>query len=296
MSVQTLDREAMEKLAALGYIGAGAEPRAAEATNLADPKDFIALFDRLRQANSAVRERRFDEAIPILKAVLADDPKNAFATLVLGSAYMGMGEQPRGDRPVPPLPRARAHELLRPPVDRDLPRAARRARRGPAGGRGRPRSRPEVHRRAGPEGGCARGAGRARRRHPGPARGHRHRPREADDPARPREDPGRGRAPGRGPGRVRDASSGSSPTPCPVSPGWAPSSPGRAISKEPRPPCVALSRTTQRRRRLASTSPRCSSVRSARTRPRPSTGGWPRTRKPLPELRAAARARLQPAP
>jgi arylsulfatase A-like enzyme/Tfp pilus assembly protein PilF len=92
MSVQTLDREAMEKLAALGYIGAGAEPRAGEApTTLADPKDFIALFDRLRQANSAVRDRRFDDAIPMLKAVLAGDPKNAFATLILGSAYMGKG-------------------------------------------------------------------------------------------------------------------------------------------------------------------------------------------------------------
>jgi arylsulfatase A-like enzyme/lipopolysaccharide biosynthesis regulator YciM len=91
MSLQTLDREAMEKLAALGYIGAGAEPPAAEATSLADPKDFIALFDRLRQANSAVRERRFDEAIPILKKVIEGDPKNAFATLILGSAYMGKG-------------------------------------------------------------------------------------------------------------------------------------------------------------------------------------------------------------
>jgi choline-sulfatase len=90
MSLQTLDREAMEKLAALGYIGAGAEPQTAAPESLADPKDFIALFDRLRQANSAVRESRFDEAIPILKRVLAEDPRNAFATLVLGSAYMGM--------------------------------------------------------------------------------------------------------------------------------------------------------------------------------------------------------------
>ncbi|HSD27636.1 MAG TPA: sulfatase-like hydrolase/transferase [Vicinamibacteria bacterium] len=92
MSVQTLDREAMEKLAALGYIGAAAELPTAESPSLADPKDFIALFDRLRQANSAVRERRFEEAIPILKTVLAGDPKNAFATLVLGSAYMGQGK------------------------------------------------------------------------------------------------------------------------------------------------------------------------------------------------------------
>jgi len=91
MSLQTLDREAMEKLAALGYIGAGAEPQTAAPESLADPKDFIALFDRLRQANSAVRERRFEEAIPILKTVLAGDPRNAFATLILGSAYMGQG-------------------------------------------------------------------------------------------------------------------------------------------------------------------------------------------------------------
>ena len=91
MSLQTLDREAMEKLAALGYIGAGAEPQTGDASDLADPKDFIALFDRLRQANSAVRERRFDDAIPTLKAVLAGDPRNAFATLILGSAYMGRG-------------------------------------------------------------------------------------------------------------------------------------------------------------------------------------------------------------
>jgi tetratricopeptide (TPR) repeat protein len=83
--------EALAKLKALGYIGAGAEPQTAAPESLADPKDFIALFDRLRQANSAVRERRFEEAIPILKTVLAGDPRNAFATLILGSAYMGQG-------------------------------------------------------------------------------------------------------------------------------------------------------------------------------------------------------------
>ena len=31
MNVGALDREALEKLAALGYVGAGAEPRAGEA-------------------------------------------------------------------------------------------------------------------------------------------------------------------------------------------------------------------------------------------------------------------------
>jgi tetratricopeptide (TPR) repeat protein len=90
MSVGSLDREALEKLAALGYLGAGSE-RAGEKSARADPKDVIEVFNRLRRANSAVRDRRFDEALLILHAVLEADPRNAFAQLVLGSAYMGMG-------------------------------------------------------------------------------------------------------------------------------------------------------------------------------------------------------------
>jgi arylsulfatase A-like enzyme/Tfp pilus assembly protein PilF len=91
MAAGGLDREAMEKLAALGYIGAGASPPPAAAGSAgADPKDVIAIFNRLRRANSAVRDRRFAEALPILEQVLRDDPRNAFAQLVLGSAYMGM--------------------------------------------------------------------------------------------------------------------------------------------------------------------------------------------------------------
>jgi tetratricopeptide (TPR) repeat protein len=204
MSLQTLDREAMEKLAALGYIGAGAEPQTGDAKDLADPKDFIALFDRLRQANSAVRERRFDEAIPILKTVLAGDPKNAFATLILGSAYMGQGIEPRGDRAVPPLPRARPHELVRAPVDGDLPRPAGRAGPGPSRGRGRARARPEVHGRARAEGRRARLARRARpprspccaRRSPPTRRS----PCSGSTSRRSR----RGRPPRRGKGGIRD--------------------------------------------------------------------------------------------
>jgi len=93
MATATMDRETLEKLASLGYVGAGAEPAAdPERTGRADPKDMIAVFNRLRQANHAVRERRFDRALPILREVLSEDPRNAFAQLVLGSAHMGMGE------------------------------------------------------------------------------------------------------------------------------------------------------------------------------------------------------------
>lgn len=93
MSVSKLDREALEKLAALGYLGAGAEPTGpARDPGRKDPKDVIQVFNRLRRANSAVRERRFAEALPILREVLAEDPSNAFARLVLGSAHSGMGQ------------------------------------------------------------------------------------------------------------------------------------------------------------------------------------------------------------
>jgi arylsulfatase A-like enzyme/Flp pilus assembly protein TadD len=92
MEVGRLDPETAEKLAALGYLGAehtaASEPRAVDRP---EPKDMIAVFNRLRRANSEVRERRFDEALPVLRQVLARDPRNAFATLVTGSAYMGMG-------------------------------------------------------------------------------------------------------------------------------------------------------------------------------------------------------------
>jgi arylsulfatase A-like enzyme/Flp pilus assembly protein TadD len=98
MSAGTIDRETAEKLAALGYIGAGAgelkpgseSPDHGSSAAPRDPKDVIALFNQLRRANSAVRDRRFDEALPILEDVLHKDPHNAFARLVLGSAYTGM--------------------------------------------------------------------------------------------------------------------------------------------------------------------------------------------------------------
>ena len=278
MSLQTLDREAMEKLAALGYIGAGAEPQTAAPESLADPKDFIALFDRLRQANSAVRERRFDEAIPILKTVLADDPEQRLRDAGPRQRLHGPGIEPGSDRAVPPLPRARPHELVRAPVDGDLPRAARRARAGAAGSRGRARARPEVHGRAGAEGRGPRRARRARRRRHRAARGDRHRPREADDPARSRKDPRRGRPPRRSPCRVRGDPEARARPRSPRSPASAPLLAGqgdlagaeatlrRALAGEPA--------AAQARLNLAQV---LEQGRPTRPRPPPSTAWWPTT-------------------
>ncbi len=91
MSLSSLDREALEKLSALGYVGASHDAGVTATASRVDPKDMIGVFNRLRRANGAVRDRRFAEALPILQEVLRDEPRNAFAQLVLGSAYMGLG-------------------------------------------------------------------------------------------------------------------------------------------------------------------------------------------------------------
>jgi arylsulfatase A-like enzyme/Flp pilus assembly protein TadD len=97
MEVGRLDHETAEKLAALGYLGAGSAPPARPHDPARpEPKDMIGVFNRLRRANRAVRERRFGEALPILSEVLARDPQNAFAIVVTGSAQMGMGRYREG--------------------------------------------------------------------------------------------------------------------------------------------------------------------------------------------------------
>ena len=91
MSTGTLDREAAEKLAALGYIGAVA-PAPADGSSSArrDPKDLIAVYNRLSEARAAARARRFAEALAIFEQVLAGEPGNTLAQLGLGTTYMGM--------------------------------------------------------------------------------------------------------------------------------------------------------------------------------------------------------------
>jgi arylsulfatase A-like enzyme/Flp pilus assembly protein TadD len=91
MNVTPVDREATEKLRALGYLGAGVEMLTnAPGQTGRDPKDLIGTFNRLRRASGLVRERRFPEALAIARPVVAEDPENAFAHVLLGNTYMGL--------------------------------------------------------------------------------------------------------------------------------------------------------------------------------------------------------------
>ncbi len=90
-----VDRETLDKLATLGYVAAAVEPPAPSTGGRAarpDPKDMIAVFNRLRAANSAVRAGRFAEATAAAREVLGRDSKNAFARIIVASAQMNQGQ------------------------------------------------------------------------------------------------------------------------------------------------------------------------------------------------------------
>jgi choline-sulfatase len=92
MATAIPDREAIEKLAALGYIGATSGSRVENgAVTRPDPKAMIGVFNRLREANGAIAHARPAEAEATARDVLMADPKNAFATLILAQAQMQQG-------------------------------------------------------------------------------------------------------------------------------------------------------------------------------------------------------------
>lgn len=97
------DAEAVAKLRALGYVGAGGNAGEPPSTGLRDPKDSRVLRELLTDAD--LRLRRGDDrgAIRSFDAVLAKDPANRFALLRSGVALLAAGEPARA---IPRLARA----------------------------------------------------------------------------------------------------------------------------------------------------------------------------------------------
>lgn len=85
-----MDAEARRQLEALGYIS-GAAPAPGGAP--ADPKEMIARFDEhLRHANDLVAAKRFAEAIPLLKGLLANSPNDPSLWSLASLAHAQAGE------------------------------------------------------------------------------------------------------------------------------------------------------------------------------------------------------------
>ncbi|HZI66623.1 MAG TPA: tetratricopeptide repeat protein, partial [Thermoanaerobaculia bacterium] len=89
------DAEAVAKLRALGYVGAGGSAGEPPSSGLRDPKDSHELRELLTDAD--LRLRRGDDrgAIRSFDAVLAKDPANRFALFRSGVALLSTGEPAR---------------------------------------------------------------------------------------------------------------------------------------------------------------------------------------------------------
>jgi arylsulfatase A-like enzyme/Flp pilus assembly protein TadD len=82
---QTVDAEAEERLAALGYIGGSVSARHLEDRERGDPKDKIGLYILLKQAAGASAEGNIDEAIATVRKAIAADPEIVEAYMLLGN-------------------------------------------------------------------------------------------------------------------------------------------------------------------------------------------------------------------
>jgi len=86
---QRLDRDAEEKLMALGYIGGfTSRHKLAKAENLPDPKDKILLFNRIKQAEGASADKNYDEALKLIGEVIQEDPRIMEARNVRAQVYL----------------------------------------------------------------------------------------------------------------------------------------------------------------------------------------------------------------
>ncbi len=88
-----LSEEALNKLRALGYIGAPSQAAATIPTDLPDPKDRIQLYDLYLKAAAQQGKGRFAEAAAFYERILEVDSAPAIVHHQLGSVYLKMGNQ-----------------------------------------------------------------------------------------------------------------------------------------------------------------------------------------------------------
>jgi arylsulfatase A-like enzyme/tetratricopeptide (TPR) repeat protein len=87
-----LDKETLEKLAALGYVGASASRKApAGGESLADPKDKLDVFTAVQEAGERIVRDDYAGAARTLETALRADPRMPQALLMLGGAYSELG-------------------------------------------------------------------------------------------------------------------------------------------------------------------------------------------------------------
>lgn len=83
--VKHLDKDDMQKLAALGYLTTTVDT--SNKVNLPDPKGKVGVFNNLSRAKQYMAEEKYDTAIELLQEILDGDPHLVDGILQLGNAY-----------------------------------------------------------------------------------------------------------------------------------------------------------------------------------------------------------------
>ncbi len=85
-----LDKETIERLASLGYVGAPLpQPSPSNSgKGLIDPKDMFDVYDSIQKAGELNNSEQYVQAAGILESVIKIDPENPQARLQLAAAYV----------------------------------------------------------------------------------------------------------------------------------------------------------------------------------------------------------------
>ena len=87
-----LDKETLERLSALGYIGGAVAPKTPGASwTLADPKDKLGIFAAVQQAGELIVKDDYAASARALESALREEPRMSQALLMLGTAYSELG-------------------------------------------------------------------------------------------------------------------------------------------------------------------------------------------------------------
>jgi arylsulfatase A-like enzyme/predicted Zn-dependent protease len=79
------DEETLRKLASLGYVGGTTIDEGTSWRDLPDPKDRLAIYDRMGRIRALVKDGDTEEAIPLLQSVLREAPEVVDAYYTLGN-------------------------------------------------------------------------------------------------------------------------------------------------------------------------------------------------------------------
>ncbi len=88
-----LDSETVERLAALGYIGASVRMETRPARELADPKDKLEVYELIQQAGDLINHEEYEQAAGNLEKALAREPGIPQARLLLSTCYTELGRR-----------------------------------------------------------------------------------------------------------------------------------------------------------------------------------------------------------